>query len=739
MEYTKLQNKIATIVYTVMTEKLLHMKSTTSQDDWEEHMTIGKEPNEKLLNKIKETVSSKYNLDSNKPVTSVADSRDMSDNHSPISNLDFTGLNRQQAKEELAKVIDAKVERISKVDLTEIRADLPNKEIMKERAAERISERRTRRKEKKTVKEDTDFTKESIYTDYRPTSVLDIIKPENFTDAEYEYKEENQKEVKSNKPSAAIDVSIDRVFIISHLFFKKIGIVINQLSSLIFLILCKILHPFINVIFAKEKITSEKMSGFIVWLDVKIDQLSNIINKVINFIILKFNQLREYADLNKKKLLIQFGVSVAVVTLIVLAIGKMTAYEYIYNGKVLGLVKNQEDVYKIIDVIGDKLSYEYHAEIKIDKEKDITFNKVIAINKDLDDKEDILDRLTYMKDMKARGYGIFVNGNMVAILESEESAEEILDDIKSKFIKDDEKIKYKKIGFAEVVKIKDVDTKLGNIQKKEDLMEYMLTGAKQKKIHLVKPGDTFSGIAKMYGLEQSQLQASNPDLNPEKLSIDQEVTLTQAVPVVTIQTIEVATYSEPIPYEVTYENTNSIYKGEQTVKLRGKNGEKEVVAEIVRNNGFETSRTEIQSTIISQPTSQVVLVGTKDPPPLIGTGTFQYPVRGKLTSRFGTRWGRLHAGIDLAAPTGTKIRAADGGKVIASGYSGSYGYMIKIDHGGNRVTVYAHCSKLFVKTGDKVYQGQHIANVGNTGRSTGPHLHFEIQINGKPKNPLSYL
>jgi murein DD-endopeptidase MepM/ murein hydrolase activator NlpD len=65
--------------------------------------------------------------------------------------------------------------------------------------------------------------------------------------------------------------------------------------------------------------------------------------------------------------------------------------------------------------------------------------------------------------------------------------------------------------------------------------------------------------------------------------------------------------------------------------------------------------------------------------------------------------------------------------------------MIEIDHGGGRVTWYGHCSKLLVKVGEKVYQGQHIANVGNTGRSTGPHLHFEVHINGKTKNPLSYL
>ena len=100
----------------------------------------------------------------------------------------------------------------------------------------------------------------------------------------------------------------------------------------------------------------------------------------------------------------------------------------------------------------------------------------------------------------------------------------------------------------------------------------------------------------------------------------------------------------------------------------------------------------------------------------------------------------MHYGIDLAIATGTKIRASDGGTVIFSGYSGSYGYVVKIDHGGGFVTVYAHCSKLHVKVGEKVYQGQHIANVGSTGRSTGPHCHFEVRATaaGAGLDPTAY-
>lgn len=99
----------------------------------------------------------------------------------------------------------------------------------------------------------------------------------------------------------------------------------------------------------------------------------------------------------------------------------------------------------------------------------------------------------------------------------------------------------------------------------------------------------------------------------------------------------------------------------------------------------------------------------------------------------------MHYGIDIASKTGTPIYAADGGKVVYAGYKGNYGYLVEIDHGNGFKTRYAHCSKILVKVGDKVYKGQHIANVGNTGRSTGPHLHFEVLKNGKNQNPANYV
>jgi murein DD-endopeptidase MepM/ murein hydrolase activator NlpD len=119
--------------------------------------------------------------------------------------------------------------------------------------------------------------------------------------------------------------------------------------------------------------------------------------------------------------------------------------------------------------------------------------------------------------------------------------------------------------------------------------------------------------------------------------------------------------------------------------------------------------------------------------------SFSMPARGKITSTFGMRWGRMHTGIDIAAPTGTPIYASAGGQVTFSGWNGGYGNLVIIDHGNGMQTYYAHNSKNLVKQGQSVSKGAHIANMGNTGNSTGPHLHFEIRRNGTPLNPLNFL
>ncbi len=116
-----------------------------------------------------------------------------------------------------------------------------------------------------------------------------------------------------------------------------------------------------------------------------------------------------------------------------------------------------------------------------------------------------------------------------------------------------------------------------------------------------------------------------------------------------------------------------------------------------------------------------------------------WPLRGPVTSPFGSRWGRMHTGIDISGGTGTPIRAAKAGTVIFAGSMGGYGNTVVINHGGGFSTLYAHQSRLGTGNGASVGQGQVIGYVGSTGHSTGSHLHFETRVGGSPQNPMRYL
>ena len=124
--------------------------------------------------------------------------------------------------------------------------------------------------------------------------------------------------------------------------------------------------------------------------------------------------------------------------------------------------------------------------------------------------------------------------------------------------------------------------------------------------------------------------------------------------------------------------------------------------------------------------------------PKVGSG-MAWPTRGSTTSDFGERWGRIHAGLDIANDVGTPIRAAREGTVILAGWNGGYGNSVVIDHGGGLSTLYAHASRVRASEGQAVSQGDLIADMGSTGNSTGSHLHFETRVNGSPRNPTEYL
>ncbi len=210
-------------------------------------------------------------------------------------------------------------------------------------------------------------------------------------------------------------------------------------------------------------------------------------------------------------------------------------------------------------------------------------------------------------------------------------------------------------------------------------------------------------------------------------------------------------YEVEVPFTTQRVPDASKNDGYERVRVKGENGVNLVTAEVTYLDGQQLSQTIVSSTVVREPIAQVVAYGTKTKDQYSSgggdaTGRFVWPAETTrfVSQYFGGYSGR-HGGIDVWCRdmTGEGILAADGGTVVVAvdpkGTSyWSYGKYVVIDHGGGYQTLYAHCDELFVKAGQKVRQGQRIATAGNTGRSTSPHLHFEVRYNGRAINPMKF-
>ncbi|MCI9639368.1 MAG: peptidoglycan DD-metalloendopeptidase family protein [Emergencia sp.] len=443
---------------------------------------------------------------------------------------------------------------------------------------------------------------------------------------------------------------------------------------------------------------------------------------------------------HKKSILSHFAGFVLVAVAMVAMFNYATGFQYSYNGKVLGYVKNQEDVIKILDLVSAELSKEYGSQIHIEADENISFKNVVVLDKDIDDIDTVLKRLTYMTDMEAQAYGIYIDGQCFVICESKDAANAALRNVQKSFMDGEGEIKYLRVGFKENVEIRQMDTKLAYISGKREAVSKIMDGGSKEKVYVVKAGDTYSGITSKFDTTFEELKENNPKLKEDSLFPGDEILISQAVPALTVVTEEEATYAEKVKYKTEYREDDSLYENVTKVIQKGVNGKRVVTARIIRENGEEVGKEVLKTETIKKSVKKIVIKGTKKLPKTAPTGTFIMPVSGyTLTSEFGWRWGRNHDGLDLACPTGTPIHASDGGTVVYAGWYSGYGLFIEIDHGSGMRTRYGHCSAINVSVGDKVYQGQKIGEVGNTGNSYGSHCHFEIVKNGTAVDPFNYL
>lgn len=442
----------------------------------------------------------------------------------------------------------------------------------------------------------------------------------------------------------------------------------------------------------------------------------------------------------RKKGTVIAGAAVIVLLTVVFAYTEVsrTGYKVSINGTPIGIVKEQQMAMEVMDRLDDEMLAEDEGlvltadlqveKVKIDKTKD-----------NLLDEASLERELRKNIELRKKAITLCIDGSPVVSVIGMDKAQNLLERVKEAFMPEKQEVTVTQVSIKEKVDLLDNPVEPEEIMDPEDAYKYLLNGTTESKVYTVSRGDSLWGISQKHNISVEDLERANPGVDPKRLQIGQQLNMIVPKPFLTVVTEEIASLKESIPYETEYKESSEFYKGESIVRVAGKYGEREIKARITRENGIETGREILEEKVVKQPVTRMVAIGTKPPPPRQGTGTFAYPARGRITSGFGSRWGKNHNGIDIALPTGTPVKAADGGTVTFSGRQGTYGYLVIIDHGAGYSSYYGHNSKNLVSKGDKVHKGQTIALSGNTGRTTGPHLHFEVRKFGVPVNPINYL
>ena len=413
------------------------------------------------------------------------------------------------------------------------------------------------------------------------------------------------------------------------------------------------------------------------------------------------------------------------------------AYAMNVNGQEVGVLSSPDEKEAIVsniesrasDILGEKFDYD----------ADISITPVYVVPDELSDAAQIEEALFEDVGALVTAYGIRVDGQELGYAPTKDDLYQLLDEVAQPYLTADT-IRYE---FVEDVEVYPIELPANTQYDVESIRTTLHELRVEQSTYVVKKGDTFNAIAYSLDMWPNELSVLNPDVIVDKLWVDQELVIQQPVPFLSVENTTDETYEQEIPSPVEYIETADLYVGDTKVKEQGEDGWERVSAHVTYVNGVEQGREILTTETLKEPTTTYAYTGTTPRPVTASNGYFIWPVRGTITSNFGGRnlWGRydFHLGLDIACRTGTAIKAADGGTVIKSGWSGSYGKLVAIRHDNGYVTYYAHNSELLVSVGQKVYQGQIIARSGATGNVSGPHCHFEVRINGTSVNPRNYL
>ena len=412
-----------------------------------------------------------------------------------------------------------------------------------------------------------------------------------------------------------------------------------------------------------------------------------------------------------------------------------------YDGNDLGTVSGIRTVNAVVDDL-ENITRETLGDESYTVDMDKLDTQVGVVRRQsVESREEFTDNLSDELGMVEYAYALYIDGEPVAATTFPGALDELLDQLKKGYITANTVDSY----FVENVEIKQEYVDASLVMNLGNIAEILNATKAGEVTYTVQAGDSYYYIAELYGMSVDDLLDMNPGYDPKLLRVGDVLTISNAVPYLTIVNVERQNYVQDIPYEVEYQDDTTMYQGDYKVLSAGEFGKADVTANVTYINGEETARQIVASVTLSDPVTEMQARGTIPRPTWFPTGSFRWPCSGTITSYFGRRntgirgASTYHEAIDIANSYGTPIYASDGGTVTYSGWRGGYGYLVIIDHGNGYQTYYGHNSSLVVSVGEHVYKGQQIARMGSTGVSSGNHCHFGILINGTFVNPLNYL
>ncbi|WNS42261.1 M23 family metallopeptidase [Paenibacillus sp. MMS20-IR301] len=439
------------------------------------------------------------------------------------------------------------------------------------------------------------------------------------------------------------------------------------------------------------------------------------------------------------------------------AANTITYYKVLVKGEEIGTLSQESDLDKLFEEKRQEYQLKYPDSVMVLQTSGITTEEESAYKPEVDS-EATLDKLDGMLKAYAVGVELTVDGKSLGIVKDQETAAAVLEAVKEHYAPQAEaapEAKLKKTAakvktvaaagtdklesasIREEVTVVPVKADPNKVMSIDEAVKVLTEGKEEPLVYAVQEGDTVSAIASRFKITQAEIFRNNPAVKELTMQIGDELQLTVPQPDLTVVTVEQVSEQVVTEPEVIVRKSDQLAAGKRKVVRAGQTGLKTMQYRLTKENGLVVKEEWLGQTVVKESLPEVVYTGTK----VVGEGTgmFAWPVAGAtISSSYGERWGRAHKGVDLVSGNRT-IKAADAGTVSFAGVQSGYGNVVIVNHNNGYVTYYGHLSSISVSVGQRLGQGSKIGIMGNTGRSTGTHLHFEIRKNGTAVNPMKYL